>query len=242
MSDIEQLQKMQQLEAELLTQKELNQTLMGRLQYVESVKYEPNLKRLCNLLEELEISEFQDGEKEPLHKFLIEHGSEIIHRQIELYNQKSFALGEIWRENNRLKAELSALQAELSNLKADMIVVKNDLGYTTGVLQEVIAQRDALQNRVDAALAADCFEEAFEILSKCEPVKPTRKSDPLEIDGYKRTNAIDICTKYPSLVGSQVLIDGVITSIDPWQQFQINNETWFEADDSLVFIKEKSDV
>lgn len=109
-------------------------------------------------------------------------------------------------------------------------------------MQQLEAELAALQKRVDAALAADCFEEAFEILSKCEPVKPTRKSDPLEIDGYKRTNAIDICTKYPSLVGSQVLIDGVITSIDPWQQFQINNETWFEADDSLVFIKEQKGV
>lgn len=80
-------------------------------------------------------------------------------------------------------------------------------------------------------------------MSLCDPVMPIYEDDhPPKIGGYRETNAIDICTKYPPLVGSQVLIDGVITGIDPWQRFQINNETWFEADDSLVFIKEKNGV
>jgi len=51
------------------------------------------------------------------------------------------------------KAERDALQAELSSLKADMFVLNNDMAYTTGVLDEVLKQRDALQSRIDGALA-----------------------------------------------------------------------------------------
>lgn len=50
------------------------------------------------------------------------------------------------------QAERDALQAELSSLKADMFVLNNDLGYTTGVLEDVLKQRDALQARVDGAV------------------------------------------------------------------------------------------
>lgn len=42
------------------------------------------------------------------------------------------------------KSERDALQAELSSLKADMFVLNNDMGYTTGVLEDVLKQRDEL--------------------------------------------------------------------------------------------------
>lgn len=54
----------------------------------------------------------------------------------------------------QVAAERDALQAELISLKADMFVLNNDMGYTTGVLEDVLKQRDALQARIDWALAA----------------------------------------------------------------------------------------
>jgi DNA repair ATPase RecN len=53
---------------------------------------------------------------------------------------------------SQLLAEREALQAELSSLKADMFVLNNDMGYTTGVLEDVLKQREALQARIDGAL------------------------------------------------------------------------------------------
>lgn len=59
---------------------------------------------------------------------------------------------ELMDQLSEAQSERDALQAELSGLKADMFVLNNDLGYTTGVLEDVLKQRDALQARVDGAV------------------------------------------------------------------------------------------
>lgn len=48
--------------------------------------------------------------------------------------------------------ERDAMQTELISLKTDMFVLNNDMDYTTGILEDVLKQRDALQARVDGAL------------------------------------------------------------------------------------------
>jgi len=128
-----------------------------------------------------------------------------------------------------------------------IISEKNQTWLITRVEDDYIGERQFCSEKdykttIPHPTILQAIQDVLAEIGLCEPVKPTYEGDPLEIDGYKRTNAIDICTKYPSLVGSQVLIDAFITSIDPWQRFEINNETWFEADDSLVFIKEQKGV
>lgn len=82
-----------------------------------------------------------------------EQRRELLSREMEQSTGMSQRERELFNQCENLKAERDALQAELSSLKADMFVLNNDLGYTTGVLEDVLKQRDALQARVDGALA-----------------------------------------------------------------------------------------
>lgn len=88
-------------------------------------------------------------------------------RQISDYQYQAWQMAQ---RASKAEAERDALQAELSSLKSNMIVLNNDLSYTTGVLEDVLKQRDAMQKRIDRALDADCFEEAFEILAREEKI------------------------------------------------------------------------
>lgn len=64
--------------------------------------------------------------------------------------QNSQQLEDLHRQLSEAQAERDALQAELSSLKADMFVLNNDMTYTTGVLDDVLKQRDAPQAECDA--------------------------------------------------------------------------------------------
>lgn len=126
-----------------------------------------------------------------------------------------------------------------------IISEKNQTWLITGIEGHYIGERQFCSEKeykttIPHPTVLQAVQDVLAEVGLCEPVKPKYEGDLLEIDGYQRTDAIGICTKYPSLVGTQVLIDGVVTRVEPWRRFEINNETWFEADDSTVFIKEQS--
>jgi len=77
-------------------------------------------------------------------------------RQISEYQAQAWKMAQRANEAEQraehFKVERDARQAELSSLKTDMFVLNNDMGYTTGVLEDVLKQRDALQARIDGAL------------------------------------------------------------------------------------------
>lgn len=129
---------------------------------------------------------------------------------------------------------------------SDLIIsVNNQTWLITCVENDYIGERQFCSEKdykttIPHPTVLQAVQDVMAEIGLCDPVKPKYEGDPIEVDGYKRADAIGICTKYPSLVGSQVLIDGVVTRVDPWRRFEINNETWFEADDSIVFIKEQS--
>ena len=70
-------------------------------------------------------------------------------RQISEYQAQAWAMAqrasEAEQRAEHFRAERDALQAELSSLKADMFVLNNDMGYTTGVLEDVLKQPSANQ-------------------------------------------------------------------------------------------------
>lgn len=83
------------------------------------------------------------------------------------------------------------------------------------------------------------IQDILALFGLCDPVLPTYENDSLQIDGFERKTALNICTYYPALTGKRILIEGWITQVDPWQRFQINNETWIEADDSIVYLEKE---
>ena len=83
------------------------------------------------------------------------------------------------------------------------------------------------------------MQDIMAMFGLCDPVVPTYEGDQFQIEGFERKNSIAICTNYPALTGKKVLVEGWITRIDPWQRFQINNDTWFEADDGIVYIEKE---
>lgn len=89
-----------------------------------------------------------------------EQRRELLSREMEQSTGMSQRERELFNQCENLKAERDALQAELSSLKADMFVLNNDMGYTTGVLEDVLKQRDALQARLDGAV--DLFTLDFD--------------------------------------------------------------------------------
>lgn len=126
-----------------------------------------------------------------------------------------------------------------------IISEKNQTWLITRVEDNYIGERQFCSEKdykttIPHPTILQAIQDVLAEIGLCEPVKPKYEGDLLEIDGYQRTDAIRICTKYPSLVGTQVLIDGVVTRVEPWRRFEINNDTWFEADDSTVFIKEQN--
>lgn len=68
-------------------------------------------------------------------------------QQISEYQAQAWVMAQ---RASKAESERDALQSELSSLKADMFVLNNDMGYTTGVLEDVLKQRDALQAECDA--------------------------------------------------------------------------------------------
>jgi len=111
-----------------------------------------------------------------------EQRRELLSREMEQSTGMSQRERELFNQCENLKAERDALQAELSSLKTDMFVLNNDMGYTTGILDDVLKQRDALRAELE-----DVDNERINVIADAEAVlrESAKKQDALQarVDG-----------------------------------------------------------
>lgn len=106
-----------------------------------------------------------------------EQRRELLSREMEQSTGMSQRERELFNQCENLKAERDALQAELSSLKTDMFVLNNDMGYTTGILDDVLKQRDALRAELE-----DVDNERINVIADAEAVlrESAKKQDALQ--------------------------------------------------------------
>ena len=115
----------------------------------------------------------------------------------------------------------------------DLLIKSDDFPFIA--VRQYCSEKD-FKTTIPHPSILQTVQDVLAEMGLCEPVKPIYEGDP-QTHEYKKTDAEYICTKYPSLVGSEVLIPGTITQVEPWKRFQINNDQWVDWQDGEIYLK-----